>query len=228
MSYLKTLIGLVYPPRCPGCLKMTDDLLCPECAAQVPQFADRICNFCGKPTLVIVARCRDCREKTLYFDSARALWAYEGIARDIVHAFKYGNQKSLAYALGERLASLSVETNIITWVPLTRKKRWSRGYNQAHLLARRLSSLLGVPHAALLRRTRQTQDQNRLDLRGRKANIQNAFGPLNSDITDGAAITLVDDVYTSGSTVAECAKVLKENGAVSVHVLTLARTLLNK
>ena len=207
---------------------MTDDFLCPECAAQVPQFGDRICKFCGKPTLVVVTRCRDCRGKNLYFDSARALWAYEDIARDIIHAFKYSNQKSLADALGEQLASINVKTNVITWVPLTRKKRWRRGYNQAHLLARRLSSLSGVPHAALLRRTRHTQDQNRLDLRGRRANIKNAFGPLNSDLTDGAAITLVDDVYTSGSTAAECAKILKENGAASVHVLTLARTLLNK
>lgn len=207
---------------------MTDDLLCPECAPQVTQFAGRICEFCGKPTLTVVARCRDCRGKNLHFDSARALWAYEGIARDIVHAFKYKNQKSLADALGERLASLGVETDIITWVPLTRKKRWNRGYNQAHLLARRLSNLSGVPHAALLNRIRHTQDQNRLDLQGRRANIKNAFGPLNLNITDGATITLIDDVYTSGSTAAECAKVLKRNGAASVHVLTLARTLLDK
>ena len=119
------------------------------------------------------------------------------------------------------------KTDVITWVPLTRKKSWNRGYNQARLLAKWVSAETGMPGRDLLRRTRPTQDQSRLDPAGRRRNVKGAFGAKRNESPAGSNITLIDDVYTTGSTVSECARVLNQAGAASVHVVTLARTLLH-
>jgi len=172
--------------------------------------------------------CSDCRGRRLHFADARAVWVYEGIARDIIHAFKYKNQKNLAHKLSLLLIPLVGQTDLITWVPLNRRKNWSRGYNQARLLAKWVSAETEVPGRDLLRRTRSTQDQSRLDPVGRRKNVKGAFAAKGNGSLTGSKITLIDDVYTTGSTVAECARILKQAGAASVHVVTLARTLLHE
>lgn len=227
LGYYDALLNLIYPSRCAGCFKLTDDLLCQKCAALLPKLDNNVCQYCGKPVITTVENCRECRTKRLYFDSARAVWAFDGLARDIIHDYKYKNQKHLAGKLAKRLVPLVKNTDLITWVPLSRKKQWARGYNQAQLLAKRLSRLTGEPSAALLTRNRYTDDQNQLDILGRKKNVRDAFGIRQTHRVAGAKITLIDDVYTSGSTVAECSRVLKKNGAISVDILTLARTLLH-
>ena len=221
-AYLNALLELVYPSRCPSCLKLTEGGFCARCARLLPTVGNTFCRRCAKPTTAIVDDCRDCRGRDLYFDSARAAWIYEGAARDVIHAYKYANQKSLAPALAGYLAPLVDKIGLITWVPLTRHKTWNRGCNQAKLLATNLARETGLPAVPLLRRVRATKDQNQLDISARKTNVKDAFG-LQGEAT-GADIILVDDVYTTGSTVAECAKTLKAGGAATVRVVTLART----
>ncbi|MDP1808482.1 MAG: double zinc ribbon domain-containing protein, partial [Actinomycetota bacterium] len=145
--YATALIELVYPPRCPSCLRLTlGGDFCPRCARLLPTIGPNICGYCGKPAATVVDDCRDCRGRPLNFDGARAAWIYESLARDVIHTYKFANQKSLAPALARYLAPL-IETRpktpdaafLITWVPLTRRKTWRRGYNQAKLLALNLS-----------------------------------------------------------------------------------------
>ena len=207
--YATALVELVYPPRCPSCSKLTvDGDFCSRCARLLPAAGPHI------------------RGAPLSFDSARAAWIYESLARDVIHAYKFANQKSLAPALARYLVPL-IEADakqILTWVPLTRRKTWQRGYNQAKLLAINLSSQTGLPAVALLRRVRTTEDQNRLNGQARRTNVTGAFGPIDPANIAGAGIILVDDVYTTGSTADECSRTLKDAGAASVRVVTLART----
>jgi len=229
-AYATALIELVYPPRCPSCLRLTlGGDFCSRCARLLPTIGPHICRYCGKPAATAIDDCRECRGRPLHFDAARAAWIYESLARDVIHAYKFANQKSLAPALARYLAPLIEETDselLITWVPLTRRKTWRRGYNQAKLLAINLANNTGLPATALLRRTRTTEDQNQLNGQARRTNVKGAFGPIDPARTAGAGIILVDDVYTTGSTAAECSKVLKSAGAASVRVVTLARTVI--
>lgn len=229
--YATALIELVYPPRCPSCSRLTvDGDFCSRCARLLPAIGPHICRRCGKPAAAAVDDCRECRGRPLNFDNARAVWVYENLARDVIHAYKFANQKSLAPALARYLLPLLgsnvLTTILITWVPLTKGKTWRRGYNQAKLLAVNLAEQTGLPAAALLRRNRTTEDQNRLSGQARSANVKGAFSPIDPARTAGAAIILVDDVYTTGSTANECSKALIAAGAASVHVVTLARTVI--
>lgn len=231
-SYVTALLDLVYPPRCPGCQKLTAfGDFCSRCARLLSTIGQPACRYCGKPVLSAVDNCRDCRGQRLYFDSAGAAWIFEGLARDVIHAYKFSNQKNLAPMLAGYLKPLinstSQSSRIITWVPLTRRKTWSRGYDQAKLLAINLSNQVNIPSIALLRRIKTTRDQNQLDGRLRRINMHGAFEPISTDRIYGADIILIDDVYTTGSTVGECSKILKKSGAGSVHVATLARTCTN-
>jgi len=247
-SYLSPVLDLIYPPRCPSCLKLTEDGdFCARCARLLPAIGRHICRRCGQPVPTTVDDCRDCRGRELYFDTARAAWTFEGPARDVIHAYKFANQKSLAPALARYLTPLmgsgraidtgliarpdpnvlkaEAATFLITWVPLTRRKTWNRGYNQAKLLAFNLAGATGIPATALLTRVRATEDQSRLNGRARRTNIKGVFGPTESALIAGADIVLVDDVYTTGSTAAECSKTLKDAGAASIRVVTLARSM---
>lgn len=235
--YATALIELIYPPRCPSCSRLTvDGDFCSRCARLLPAIGPHICRRCGKPAAASIDDCRECRGRPLHFDNARAVWVYENLARDVIHAYKFANQKSLAPALARYLAPLiktgepetrpKVPSPLITWVPLTRRKTWRRGYNQAKLLAVNLAEQTGLPAAALLKRNRTTEDQNQLNGQARRTNVKGAFSPIDPARTAGAAIILVDDVYTTGSTANECSKALKEAGAASVQVVTLARTVI--
>ena len=226
-DFSNTLLEIIYPHHCPGCDKRAKGLFCRRCSRLLPEIDEDSCRYCGKPTMDATDRCRDCRGRRLYFDSARAVWAFEGPARLAIHAFKYGNQKTLAVDLAALMAPLvSSETDVISWVPLTRKKTWNRGYNQAKLLARAISRETGSPARGLLARTRPTVDQNLLDFSGRKQNVRDAFSLKSPNSIAGLRIVLIDDVFTTGATVAECSRMLKAGGARSVHVVTVARTVM--
>src|SRR3989304_3879839 len=151
--YIDALLDLIYPPRCPGCRKLSEALFCAACPAGLPAIGDRLCRYCGRPALISAEDCRDCRGRLLFFDGARAVWAYEGLARGAIHAYKYANQKALAAELALYMVPLATAgaagaPDLITWVPLTRRKTWSRGYNQAKLLAKNLARRTGLPATA--------------------------------------------------------------------------------
>jgi ComF family protein len=164
-------------------------------------------------------------------DVVRAVGAYEGVLREIVHAFKYKGRRSLARPLAALIARRCAEAldgvDALVPVPLYWFRRWSRGFNQADLLARGL----GVHTVHVLRRTRATRPQMSLQAHGRLGNVKNAFALLPSWrrrwALTGRVLLLVDDVCTTGATLDECARVLKEGGAAEVRAVTVARTLMH-
>ena len=197
--------------------------------------------------------CADCRDNRYHqsppFDAARSVYGYGGAIRPAIHRFKYDGKtalaKPLARLLTDYLRTSSTrsstrcvapdEIDLIVPVPLHRFRQWQRGFNQSELLARHIGRELQIPSREVLRRTRFTPPQVQLAREERQKNVQGAFALHDTALRDtalrdtkhdisGATILLIDDVYTTGATLKECAQVLKNAGAKRVFVLTLARS----
>jgi ComF family protein len=153
-----------------------------------------------------------------------AIGAYEGSLRAIVHALKYDGRRSLAVPLGllmrSHCESVLDTADLLVPVPLHRRRRRQRGFNQAEAIARGIG---GVPVRRLLRRTRATPSQTDLPAARRHANVRGAFRLARGTDVKGLRLVLVDDVCTTGATLESCARVLREAGAADVRAITAAR-----
>ena len=174
--------------------------------------------------------CANCAHRTIYFDAAVAAYRGRGIVREIIHEFKYARQIHLRHLVAhwlraalddERLRDISFD--LIVPVPLHPARQRERGFNQAGLLAESLSAETSMPSTPVLERIRYTTTQTALDRSERMENLHNAFRLRKNADVRGLRVLLIDDVLTTGSTLSECARVLKRAGAISVHAATAAR-----
>jgi ComF family protein len=175
---------------------------------------------------VPLARCPRCRRTRRHVSSARAVGAYDGALRAIVHALKYDGRRSLAPALAglmrERGSIVLEGADALVPVPLHPSRRRERGFNQAADLARHLH----LPVVPALRRTRATAAQAGLPAGRRHGNVRGAFAITRRGAAlYGRTVVLVDDVSTTGATLEACARVLKECGVAEVRALTAARVV---
>lgn len=169
-------------------------------------------------------RCALCRHGSRGFDAAYCFGSYDGRLREWIHIFKYGRVRTLAKPLVELLAAAlprHEQFDAIVPVPLHWRKRWQRGFNQAGLLARGMARKWGLPVVPALRRLRYTSSQTGLSNTARRKNVASVFAASRS--LSGERILLIDDVLTTGSTAAACARVLRRAGAARVTLLTVAR-----
>lgn len=229
MNISASLAELLFPTRCAGCGRYEGRPLCPSCLSSLPLIGGPACLRCGKPTQYEVEWCLLCRGRVRHIDATCALAVYEEPLRSAIHKLKYGNGWRLARPLGHmaaaRLAPLLGEGEPpVTFVPMHARKRRTRGYDHAELLGRAVAAALGLPFAALLERTRATPPQASLDHRGRRGNVRGAFR-VRGGFAAGGEVVIVDDVMTTGCTLAECARVLKRAGARKVIACVLARDL---
>ena len=244
MKALKTLIDLIYPPRCLVCqaflqdpitLKAGQDLpFCQACFNDFTVIESPICSLCGRPFSDGIEQdrvCEDCLRKRPSFDIARAPYLYAGALMTAIHELKYAQRSHLADPLGSLLASFAqtwigeFKGSLVMPVPLHPRRLRARGFNQSLLLARCVASKTCADLDFLsLRRTRLTRPQTELSSEERKKNVRRAFEVVKPEAVKKRTILLVDDVATTGSTLNECAKALKRAGADSVLCLALART----
>jgi ComF family protein len=241
-SVTDALIAVTLAPRCAACARVLDRPLdgpiCSECWLQVHPMRPPLCRTCGgmlpswRTISVELSHCAACRRRPGSIDAGRAVGAYEGALREIVHAFKYEGRRTIGRRLGPLLRSASSEllagADCAVPVPLHAWRRMRRGFNQASDLARALD----VPVVHALWRSRATAAQTGLTAQARRRNVRGAFriSPLLSrrslrEHVIGRTIVIVDDVWTTGATLNECARVLKEAGATEVRALTVARAL---
>jgi ComF family protein len=194
--------------------------------------AEFFCVSCRTPfqnafPLDAEGRCALCRTGLRGFDAAYCFGSYEGTLRELIHLYKYGRIQTLARPLADLLAAalpLDERFDAVTPVPLHWRKQWQRGFNQSDLLARAVARRRGIPVVRALRRTRSTQTQAGLSNTERRKNVAAAFQCRRSGETlAGRRVLLIDDVMTTGSTAAACARVLKQAGAARVVLLTVAR-----
>jgi ComF family protein len=228
-------VSLLYPPVCAACGDNTDagEYLCERCERKTMRIVAPFCQQCSEPFDGAIAgafTCANCAHRAIYFDAAVAAYRGRGIVRQIIHDFKYGRQIHLRHLVArwlcaalddERLSSRKFD--IIVPVPLHPARQRERGFNQASLLAQLLSAQLPIPCKPLLKRIRYTTTQTALDRAERMENLHNAFRLRKNADVRGLQVLLVDDVLTTGSTLSECASVLKRAGALSVHAAMAAR-----
>jgi ComF family protein len=232
------LLDVIYPPRCLLCrtfLRKSEpkSSICPACLADFRTSASPLCPICGRSYVRGVEEdhtCEDCLRKRPFYQSANAPYLYEGPLVSAVQEFKYGKKATLANVLGPLLADFA-ETRygfrkdlLIMPVPLHPKRLRERGFNQSLLLARHVAGGLQAQLDYLsLRRTRYTAPQTGLGREKRGKNVKGAFEVEEPSSVDGKSILLVDDVSTTGHTLNECARVLRQKGCEQVSCLVLAR-----
>ena len=234
-SGLRAISSLLYPPVCTICAAIVgaDDYLCAECEEKTTRIVPPFCGRCSEPfegAITGTFICANCSHRTIHFDAAVAAYRSRGIVRQIVHDFKYGRQIHLRYLVTRWLAAALDDPrlrgrrfDVIIPVPLHPARKRERGFNQASLLAELLSAEISIQSKPLLERIRYTTTQTALDRTERMENLHNAFRLRKNANVRGLHVLLIDDVLTTGSTLNECAHVLKSAGAISVHAATAAR-----
>ncbi len=229
------LLDLVFPPFCPVCRARLGagrrDPLCGICWQALERIDEPVCRLCGLP-MTVPGLCGACRRRRPAFDYARAAARYGEVVREALHAFKFGGRRALAAPLGDLLAgpgSVALPADapdLLVPVPLHPRRQRERGFNQSSLLARRVGRAWGLPvRSDILLRTAATSPQTDLSAEARRANVRHAFTLRRPELVAGRHVILVDDILTTGATVGECARVLREEGAATVGVLTVARVV---
>jgi competence protein ComFC len=224
----RTLIDFVLPQDCILCGKETPHaLICSNCLEYLPVIRSPQCRVCGRPSddSDICAYCTD----TTSIDHGRAWLCFIPPANTLIHHFKYRKKTHLATLLGRAMASiiqvdpLLKKADIIAPVPLHWFKRLRRGYNQSFLLARVVADNTGIAVRNVLKRKRYTKSQTQLTDTIRRENVSGAFAITENKVKN-KRILLVDDVLTTGATMNECARVLKQAGAAAVYSCVAAIT----
>ena len=189
MKLLAWLLDLLYPPKCVICGKLLEKQgpVCPRCLDSLPEY--------------------DGAAPQVRFTEAGAVsFYYEGTLRESFLRFKFGGA-----------AHYAARFDTLTWAPVSRRRRRSRGYDQSELLCREIAKRLGLEPVRLLRKTRNPPAQSTMaDPAGRRANVSGAYEPERAARLDGRRVLLIDDIVTTGATLAECSRVLRTAGASDV------------
>lgn len=232
---LRALASLFYPPLCAVCSEPIESerYLCGACQTKAPRINPPFCTKCSEPfpgSITEVFACANCAHRTLHFDAAVSAFRSRGVVRKILHEFKYNRQEHLKHPIADWLAETLADPrlqgrrfDVIVPVPLHPARKRERGFNQAELAAELLSVRGGVPMHDVLQRIRYTTTQTAFDRAERMENLHNAFRLRRNADVRGSRVLLIDDILTTGSTLSECARVLKASGALSVHAATAAR-----
>ncbi len=231
-------LDLLYPPRCEACGGLRREVMCAECLGAVERVRPPLCEVCGEPfdpSAQSAPTCADCRGRRRPFSVARSAAYYQGPLIDAIGRFKYQCQMVLWRPLGELmvealcsgaangLAPESIE--VVCPVPLHESRLRERGFDQSELIAEVVADSIGRPLRPFLARTRPTLPQVGLPVQSRAANVRGAFQARLQEVVEDKRVLLIDDLFTTGATLAECARVLRRAGAAEVRAFTLARAL---
>ena len=223
---------ILFPGRCVICdtvLKVGQKYLCAACSRIPREVGEDYCMYCGKPVAAQVECCEDCRDRQRSFEYGRSAFWYDAAMRQSVARFKYHGRQEYASYYGETLARKygewieSVAPQALLPVPLHPRRYRKRGYNQAELIARELGGRCGVPvDGEYLFRKKNTIPQKELSRGERERNLREAFSVRNIGgelCKYKKCVILIDDIYTTGSTIEACSQVLRINGTDKIYFL---------
>lgn len=235
-DWVESLLNLFFPNfRCICCgeeSELNSMGLCSKCQIGLKNDQKDFTHCATCPIFIPIAdkHCINCRGlKEHSFKAALAVFPYQGEIRKIIHDFKYRGAIKWAKPLGTLMGQAVGQDHrfrdikMVIPVPLHESRQKIRGYNQSELLAREIGRELGLPvEGDIINRAKNTPSQTGLDRKGRHDNLANAFEIRNSGNLQGENILLVDDIYTTGATVENCSRILKEGGAKNIFVVTCA------
>lgn len=229
---MKEVLHLLFPKRCPICdsvfyFKKGKYGICPVCRDKLTVVQEPVCKICGKPVEGERREmCGDCQKRRHAFVQGKALWIYKGAVKKSIHRLKYSNRREYAIAYGQEMESRYGDWirrhsfEAIIPIPLHKKRKRQRGYNQAELIGREISRLTGIPlRKDILMRCVSTVPQKDLNDEERKKNLKNAFIIAKNNV-GLEKVLLVDDIYTTGSTMDSAAEALKGAGISEVYCIS--------
>ena len=224
------IVQLLFPLRCPVCDRIArpaGEKICTECMGKLKLLTPPWCMRCGKKLAGEGEFCRDCQNKKHEFVRGRALYEYQGAAESI-YRFKYGKRQEYADFFGEEIVRYlgdfirEVAPDALIPIPLHRKRMEKRGYNQAALLAEAVGRYSGVPvNGQMLVRVKNTTPLKLQNPSERQNNLKKAFNIGENDVKLNTTV-IIDDIYTTGSTIDEAARTLKSAGVKKIYFITLA------
>lgn len=229
-TVLGNALDLLFPKRCPVCdniVGFRKGYACARCLQKIKYVHSPFCMKCGKPLEDEGEYCSDCKKKKHLFRRGIAVFEYRSIAPSI-YRFKYGNRQEYAAFFGECMAG-RLEGQLKRWkaealvpVPIHSSRKRERGYNQAQLLAKEISAWTGIPvQCDLIARKKKTVPQKDLNDAERQNNLKRAFKMMKNDVKLNT-IVIVDDIYTTGSTIDAMAATLQEAGIKNIYFAVLA------
>lgn len=229
--FFGVLLDLFYPRRCPVCdkaVKPFGSLICEECESKMKYIRAPYCQKCGKELKDTRAVfCHDCANREHAYDSGMALFDYLSVS-DSIYRFKYRGRQEYAAYYGERMARvlgkriLALHPDALVPVPIHEEKKRQRGYNQAEAVARELGGILDIPvETKLIKRVRKTKPMKDLSVQERQNNLKRAFKICKNDVKLNTII-IIDDIYTTGSTVDAMARELRHAGIKHIYFAALA------
>ena len=226
-----TINELLFPRHCPVCDHVVPykRLICPECYPLLHKVSEPACRKCGKPLKKAEEEyCTDCGVKKHFFTQGRAVFQYDGAMKQSIYRFKYANRQEYAEFYGTQAVKTlndffrQVQADLLVPVPLYAAKMRKRGFNQAQCFAQAISKYTGISvDTKTVVRIRNTTPQKELDELGRQNNLKKAFKIGRNDVKL-KTIIVIDDIYTTGSTIDAVAQVLLEAGAKRVYFVVLA------
>ncbi len=239
MAIIDSIVNIIYPPICAGCGRIhhshreNNINICNECYFGIKRHSPPFCIKCGRGLSEIIninqGICPSCLNRQYYFDEAWSICAYEGIMKDIIHKFKYNQKiqyKNIFYDLfSEFIGAFNIlkDIDLIVPIPLHPTRLREREYNQSQILASIVSQIINKPvDSRVLIRLRNTKPQINLNEEKRIKNIGGCFSVKPNSNIEAKTILLIDDVLTTGITLSESAKVIKELQPKRITVLALA------
>ncbi|BCN29643.1 ComF family protein [Anaeromicropila herbilytica] len=233
---IKKIIDMVYPRRCPICggiITPKSEKVCPLCKEQLNYIKEPRCKKCSKPLINEVQEyCYDCENKRFHFVRGYALWVYDNHMRKSIASFKYHNKREYADFYIEELLKgyseeiLKIAPDALIPVPVHKSRQNLRGYNQAEIIAKGIGKKLSIPILdKTLIRVKKTLPQKGLNDKERLDNLSHAFRFLDQEQMDKNLeldkVILVDDIYTTGSTIEACTNILLENNVKEVYFICI-------
>ena len=216
---IEYILNLIYPPKCGICGNTSKEFLCNKCKLKLKEY-----ELKNKKIKVLS------KNKERYIDEIYSIFEYKELIRELILNYKFNNKPYLYKTFSkiilnnEKICGFLKSYDIIIPVPIHKKKRRKRGYNQTELIAKEITKKLDIKvESNVLIKKINTRSQSELSKSDRKNNIKGVFNVIKQERIINKNIIIFDDIYTTGSTVLECAKILKEAGANKIGVLAIAK-----